>query len=56
MIQNLALIRYNAFTEFPGLPKFDIRKLLHGEDSIEFYKPMKPDGTKYICEQRFIDF
>jgi acyl dehydratase len=56
MIQGWANKRFNEFTKFPGFPIFDNNMLRHGEDTIEIIKPMKPDGTKYICEQRFIDF
>ena len=38
------------------MPKIDLNKILHGEDKLEIFKPMKPDGSKYICYQKFIDF
>ena len=37
----------------PGLPYFDIMKLLHGEQIVESYKPIVPDSIvrcKTTCE------
>ena len=47
---------FGKFSTTPGFPKIDLNMILHAEDKIEVYKPMKPDGSKYICQQKFTDF
>jgi len=47
---------FDKFAEFKEFPKFDMNKLLHGEEETTFLKPVKGDGTKYRCERRFLDF
>jgi hypothetical protein len=41
--------KFGSFADTPGLPKIDLNKILHGEDKLEVFKPMKPDGSKFIC-------
>lgn len=30
--------------------------MLHGEDSLEIFKPMKADGSSYRCVNKYLDF
>jgi hypothetical protein len=52
----MAVRQFWKFAECPGLPKINLNKMLHGEDKVEVFKPMRPDGSTYHCEQKFTDF
>lgn len=52
----MSTANFNKFGEFKGFPKFDMNKLLHGEEEITILKPIKGDGTKYRFEFKFLDF
>jgi hypothetical protein len=52
----LGLRDFGDFSRIPTFPDIDLNMVLHGEEEIEIIKPLKGDQTKYICEQRFLDF
>ena len=52
----LGVRNFGDFAKMKGFPKIDLSLILHGEEEIEIRKQMKADGTKYVCEQRFLDF
>jgi hypothetical protein len=48
---------FGEFAKYPGFPPIDLDYLLHGEEQIEVFKPLKGgDGTVYLCKQSFKDF
>ena len=49
IFQAWATKNFAKFASMPGLPKIDPNMMLHGEDKLEMFKPLKPDGSKYIC-------
>jgi len=52
----LSIANFDKFADYKGFPKFDMNKLLHGEEEITILKPVKGDGTKYRYEFKFLDF
>ena len=55
MVNALATANFDKFANFKGFPKFDMNQMLHGEEEITVFKPIKYDGTRYKFEQKFID-
>ena len=56
MVNALGSANFDKFANFKGFPKFDMNKMLHGEEEITVFKPIKYDGTRYKFERKFIDF
>jgi hypothetical protein len=50
IVSAIGAARFDQFGEFKGLPKFDMNKLLHGEEELNILKHIKGDGTKYRFE------
>lgn len=38
----------------PGVPAFDVAKILHLEECVEFFKPLVPDRT-YVCSETLVE-
>jgi len=39
----------------PGIPQFNPMMLLHGEETLEIFKPILP-GMKVVCQEKLADF
>ncbi|TNV76549.1 hypothetical protein FGO68_gene3846 [Halteria grandinella] len=52
----LGLRTFGDFAKYPGFPKIDLDQVLHGEEEVEIIKPLKADGTVYVCTHTYKDF
>jgi acyl dehydratase len=56
-MQAVVLAHHSGFEiiNVPGLESFNFMMLLHGEENVEFHKPLTP-GAKILLSESIVDF
>ena len=55
-VQNVTVAHRTPLDQLkpPGVPDFDVAKILHTEEKVEFFKPLIPERT-YVCQEKFLE-